>query len=620
MKKILIANRAEIALRVIRTAKEMGIPTVAIYSEPDRRAPYVDRADEAYYLPGDTYNETYLNQEAILDIARRSGADAIHPGYGFLSESDEFASKVMEAGLTWIGPKAGVLEDLGDKISARRVARVAQVPPVPGISDPVEDLHTLLDFATEHGYPVMMKRTDGGGGRGITICRTEDELRAFYGAHDSLQGGDLDKYFIEKFVPHARHVETQCGRDKLGSFTVYSTRDCSVQRRNQKLIEEAPAPFLNDKVISRLETYSRRLFDSVGYEGLGTCEFMVTPTSDVYFLEVNPRLQVEHTVSEEVCGIDLVREQVNIADGLPLTVAGKPRGHSFELRITSEDPAKNLTPSAGTIESLTFPAGPGIRIDFGVNKGSVISPKFDSMMGKIIVTARTRQEAIARVLRALDEFQVTGIATPCELYRQIFQNPAFVAADENFSVTTRWLEKEYLSRNAASSQAGLPQSLTQMQSPEEILGNVAAQSFIMEVNGKRVRVNVPDDFVGLLGGGRPRGPRRLQQPLRGNGLSSAQEDKGKQNPSIAAGGQISAPMQAVVTRVNVADGQKVSKGDLLVVLESMKMENYVYAPLAGTVTDIMVGPSDSVDAGDPLVTIKQEDQARQGEHKEETTE
>lgn len=606
MHKLLIANRSEIALRVIRTAKEMGIETVAIYSEPDRTAPYVDQASEAYYLPGDTYNETYLNQDAILDIARRSGADAIHPGYGFLSESDSFASAVQDAGLIWVGPNPQVLEDLGDKISARRVARVAQIPPVPGISEPVDNVHTLVTFATDYGYPVMMKRTDGGGGRGITVIRDEDELRAFYSAHDSLQGSDLSKYFIEKFVPRARHVETQCGRDSQGNFTVYSTRDCSVQRRNQKLIEEAPAPFINEKVEAKLKTYSRRLFDSVGYVGLGTCEFMVTPTSDVYFLEVNPRLQVEHTVSEEVCGIDLVREQLNIADGGSLIPAGQPRGHSFELRITSEDPDKNLTPGSGTIDHLRFPSGPGIRIDFGVQEGNTVSPKFDSMMGKIVITARTRQEAVARVLRALDEFEITGITTPCSLYRQIFQDEDFTAPDGKFTVTTRWLEHKYLSKNPASSKAGIPQSLTQIPSSGQILGNVAPQSFTIEVNGKRVRLNVPNDFVSLLTQGRIRQQRRAAQPLRGNGLSTAQTQS--EDTSLAdSHGQISAPMQAVVTRVNVATKQKVAKGDLLVVLESMKMENYVYAPLSGIITDIMVGPSDSVDAGDPLVIISQEE-------------
>lgn len=301
VKKILVANRGEIALRVVRTAREMGISTVAVYSEQDRNAQYVQLADESYLLSGDTYASTYLNEDLLIGILHRSGANAVHPGYGFLSEVPSFADKVEKAGAIWVGPHPQALIDLGDKITARRVAKSAQVPPVPGISEPVRELRTLLDFSHTYGYPVMMKRTDGGGGRGITVVHDDDEMRRFYMNHDAMQGGDLDEYFIEKFIDKARHVETQCGRDRFGDFTVYSTRDCSVQRRNQKLVEEAPAPFLPDEVINQLETYSRSLFNKVDYIGLGTCEFMVTPHRKVYFLEVNPRLQVEHTVSEEVC-------------------------------------------------------------------------------------------------------------------------------------------------------------------------------------------------------------------------------------------------------------------------------------------------------------------------------
>lgn len=390
VKKILVANRGEIALRVVRTAREMGISTVAVYSEQDRNAQYVQLADESYLLSGDTYASTYLNEDLLIGILHRSGANAVHPGYGFLSEVPSFADKVEKAGAIWVGPHPQALIDLGDKITARRVAKSAQVPPVPGISEPVRELRTLLDFSHTYGYPVMMKRTDGGGGRGITVVHDDDEMRRFYMNHDAMQGGDLDEYFIEKFIDKARHVETQCGRDRFGDFTVYSTRDCSVQRRNQKLVEEAPAPFLPDEVINQLETYSRSLFNKVDYIGLGTCEFMVTPHRKVYFLEVNPRLQVEHTVSEEVCGLDLVREQIDIADGGHLTPAPAPRGHSFELRITSEDPATNLTPSSGTLERIVWPSGPGLRIDTGVEQGDTVSPKFDSMMGKVVITAQSR--------------------------------------------------------------------------------------------------------------------------------------------------------------------------------------------------------------------------------------
>ena len=299
--KLLVANRGEIALRVVRTAREMGIPTVTVYAEQDRHAQYVQMADDAYLLSGDTYKDTYLNEDLLIDILQRSGADAVHPGYGFLSEVASFAQKVLDAGATWVGPNPKALVDLGDKITARRVATFAKVPPVPGISQSISDMRLLLDFAHTHGYPLMLKRTDGGGGRGITLVHNDDELRGFYMNHDALQGGDLDEYFVERFIDKGRHVETQCGRDSHGNFTVYSTRDCSVQRRNQKLVEEAPAPFLSDGVLEQLETYSRRLFEAVDYIGLGTCEFMVTEQGKVYFLEVNPRLQVEHTVSEEVC-------------------------------------------------------------------------------------------------------------------------------------------------------------------------------------------------------------------------------------------------------------------------------------------------------------------------------
>lgn len=409
VKKLLIANRGEIALRVVRTAHEMGVATVAVYAEQDRDSQYVDMADEAYLLPGDTYKDTYLNEDLLIDILRRSGADAVHPGYGFLSEVPSFAAKVIAAGAAWIGPKPKALTDLGDKITARRVAKGAGVPPVPGISEPVSEIRTLLDFAHTHGYPLMLKRTDGGGGHGISVVHDDDELRGFYMNHDSLQGGDLNEYFVEKFIDKARHVETQSGRDSHGNFTVYSTRDCTVQRRNQKLVEEAPAPFLPKDVELQLEAYSRHLFEAVDYVGLGTCEFMVTPNNKVYFLEVNPRLQVEHTVSEQVSGLDLVREQLVIASGGTLTRAPEPRGHAFELRITCEDPVTNLTPAAGTLTRVEWPSGPGIRVDSGVETGDTVSPKFDSMMGKLVVTAQDRASAIARVRRALKELHIEGV-------------------------------------------------------------------------------------------------------------------------------------------------------------------------------------------------------------------
>lgn len=595
--KLLVANRGEIALRVVRTAREMGIRTVAVYAEQDRDEQYVNMADEAYLLPGDTYRDTYLNEDLLVGILHRSGADAVHPGYGFLSEVPSFATKVREAGAVWVGPDPKALVDLGDKITARRVAARAKVPPVPGISEPVKDMRELLDFAQTHGYPIMMKRTDGGGGRGITIVHNDDELRSFYLSHDALQGGDLDEYFVERFIDKARHVETQCGRDSHGDFVVYSTRDCSVQRRNQKLIEEAPAPFMPPKALEALERYSRGLFEAVDYVGLGTCEFMLTEQGKVYFLEVNPRLQVEHTVSEQVCGLDLVREQLTIAAGGHLTCPESIRGHSFELRITCEDPATNLTPSSGTLTGLQWPAGPGIRVDSGVKAGDTISPKFDSLMGKLVVAAQDRATAVARVRRALGELRIEGVPSPASLFEQIFNDPEFTAEQHPFSVSTKWLERKYLNREPAAAGAGQPASVAGGAGEKA----AASDSFVIEVNDKRVKLTVPQTIVdGLTGAARVRSARRATQPLRGQGL----HDIGK--PKVddgAKSGIISSPMQAIVTRVNVAEGQSVSKGDLLVVLESMKMENYVYAPVNGTVKKICVGPADGVEGGQTLVEL-----------------
>ncbi|MBT1173472.1 ATP-grasp domain-containing protein [Bifidobacterium sp. MA2] len=604
VKKLLIANRGEIALRVVRTAREMGIATVAVYAEQDRGAQYVDLADEAYLLPGDTYQDTYLNEDLLIDIVRRSGADAVHPGYGFLSEVPSFAAKVEAAGAIWVGPHHTALTELGDKITARRVAMRAKVPPVPGLSESVRDIRTLLDFAHTHGYPIMMKRTDGGGGHGITVVRDDEELRRFYTNHDALEGGDLDEYFIEKFIDRARHVETQSGRDSHGNFTVYSTRDCSLQRRNQKLVEEAPAPFLPERVVETLKEYSRRLFETVGYTGLGTCEFMVTPNGKVYFLEVNPRLQVEHTVSEEVSGLDLVREQLVIAAGGELTPAPEPRGHSFELRITSEDPKTNLTPSAGTLERIVWPSGPGVRIDTGVVQGDTVSPKFDSMMGKVIVTAQDRLAAVARVRRVLDEMTIEGVPTPIPLFKEIFRDDAFTAEHGHaFDVSTKWLERTYLNRGAATASAGQPASLSAGAAGAEAGGRDETETFVIEMNDRRVKLTVPLDIVeNLTGGARARGAKRPTQPLRGSGSHASGPARGSVDDG-AKSGVIASPMQAVVTRINVAEGQQVAKGDLLVVLESMKMENYVYAPAAGTVTKIFVGPADGVEAGDTLVTL-----------------
>lgn len=646
MMKLLVANRGEIALRVVRTAAEMGHSTVAVFSDADRNAPYVAQADEAYHLPGATAAETYLNQDLLLGIMERSGANAVHPGYGFLSENSEFAARVQQAGHIWVGPDPQVLDGLGDKITACQTARNAGVPPVPGISEPVSELEPLLEFAHTHQYPVMMKRSDGGGGRGITLIHSDDELRDFYAAHNSVQGGDLDAYFIEKFVSRARHVETQSGRDAHGNFRVYSTRDCSVQRRNQKLIEEAPAPFLPAQVEEQLREYSEKLFAAVGYVGLGTCEFLVTPENQVYFLEVNPRLQVEHTVTEEVCGLDLVREQLTIAEGGSLSDLPPARGHSFELRITCEDPATGLTPVAGVLEEIRWPAGPGIRIDTGVEVGDEVSPAYDSMMGKIIVTAQSRETAIARAIRALEELQISGVPTPKDLYLEILRDPAFAAPNGDFQVFTKWLEQTHQAPErlaalaagedgatnaagaagagvagggggaASSAASGLAGSTglaggrsSAPSSGAATAGKAGAtqmQTFYIEVDHRRVCLTLPQQ---LLGGGSilassdavPAALRRPVQPLRGGG--SLEADARQERDDKSRSGVIVAPMQAMVTRINVKPEQEVDKGDLLLVLESMKMENYVYAPIRGVVKEIFVEPAEAVEAGQTLVQL-----------------
>ena len=430
--KLLIVNRGEIALRVVRTAREMGIPTVVVYAEQDRHSQYVKMADEAFLLSGDTYADTYLNEDLLIDILRRSGADAVHPGYGFLSEVPSFADKVIEAGATWVGPSSRALTDLGDKISARRVAVYAKVPPVPGISHSLGDMRVLLDFAHTHGYPLMLKRADGGGGRGITLVRDDDELRGFYLNHNAVQGGDLDEYFVERFIDHGRHVETQCGRDSHGNFTVYSTRDCSVQRRNQKLIEESPAPCLDAHpgVRERMHKAARDLTRATGYVGVGTIEFLFADDGSFYFMEMNTRLQVEHPVTEFVSGVDLVKWQLRVASGAELPFSQDDvhiQNHAIECRINAETP--EFLPSCGDVTMLHVPGGPQVRFDSALYVGAVVPPYYDSLLGKLIVCSSTREEAIRKMRSALGELVIEGVAENSELHLDILANPEFVSGN-----------------------------------------------------------------------------------------------------------------------------------------------------------------------------------------------
>ncbi|MFY9262121.1 MAG: ATP-grasp domain-containing protein [Actinomycetaceae bacterium] len=593
MNKILVANRSEIALRVMRTAQDMGISTVVGYSESDFDTPFTKFADEAYSLGAGT--AAYLNGDAIIKLAQRTGADAIHPGYGFLSENADFAQAVIDAGITWIGPSPDTLNRLGDKIQARQLAENSGVDPVPGISDEVSERAEIEEFINRYGYPIVTKKADGGGGRGITIIRNDADLDHFF----LVNGDNPEGIFVEKFLETSRHVETQCMRDSYGNFAVVSTRDCSVQRRNQKLIEEAPAPFLSDAQNETLVNWSRALFENAEYVGLGTCEFLVDTTSDaVYFLEVNPRLQVEHTVSEEVTGLDLVREQINIARGLPQSAVFAPVGHSFEYRITSEDPLQDMRPTQGKVSQINWPLGHGVRIETGIAAGDQVSADFDSMVAKLIVTGPDRETAIARSLRALGELKIDGISTPAQLYADILRDQTF-----HGQFSTRWFEEEFMP-NWLAAQPAQPAAPTPAVAPSAPSPSDERVTFTIEVDGKLTELVVPKNmFGGGSNGGTERAPR--QQPLR-----RATRTRGVQPvEGAAATGKVASPIQAIVVRVCVKQGAEVNEGDLLVVLESMKMESYVYAPITGTVEDIKVERGSNVAQGTPLIDIAPGDES-----------
>ena len=607
LSRILIANRGEIALRIVRTARDLGATSILPYTPEDLMSPAAELADEAYALPE---GSSYTDAAAVLELARATGADAIHPGYGFLSEDADFARSIIEAGITWVGPSPEAMDALGDKMSARATAERAEVAPVPGITDSVTDADTVIDFAAAHGYPVALKRTDGGGGRGITVLHNDDEVSstpAFESA--ALGGGTL---ILERFVTAARHIETQCARDSHGGFAVVSTRDCSLQRRNQKLLEEAPAPFLPEGVHDRLVEASRRLLETVDYVGVATCEFLLTPEDDLWFLEVNPRLQVEHCVSEEVTGTDLVEVQLRIAEGGHLGDLNEPRGHSLELRITCEDPSRGLAPSTGAITRLRWPAGPGIRIESGVTEGDVVTPMFDPMLAKIVVTGATREQAIARARRALRETIVEGVTVCTSLHAEVLGRPAFTAPDETgrLMVTTRWIENEVLPDLAGA--GALSDSDNSPAVSETVANPRTRSSYIIELNGRRMQLTLPDGILAPSNPARGFSPRSNRaQPLRGRSGGAARSARagtpGETEATSSEPGVIAAPMQAIVTRICVEPGQQVCQGDLLVVLESMKMENYVHAPSDGTISEIPVGAGRTVSAGDVLVRMSTPD-------------
>ena len=582
--KILIANRGEIAVRVIRAARDEGLQTVAVYADPDRDAQHVKLADEAYALGGATAAQSYLVMDKLIEIAIRSGADAVHPGYGFLSENAQFAQKCIDAGLTWIGPSPESITQLGDKVAARHIAQKVGAPLVPGTKDPVKSADEVVAFADEHGLPIAVKAAFGGGGRGIKVARDRESIVEMYesAVREATAAFGRGECFIERFLDSPRHVETQCLADAHGNVVVVSTRDCSLQRRNQKLVEEAPAPYLSDEQNERLYEASRAILREAGYQGAGTCEFLVGTDGTISFLEVNTRLQVEHPVSEEISGIDLVREQFRIARGEKIEEKDPVlRGHSFEFRINGEDAGRSFMPAPGTIEKMTVPTGPGVRWDSGFVAGDVIGGNFDSMLAKLIVTGANREQALQRARRALAELSIEGMPTVIPFHRVVLDDPAFAPAEGGeFKVHTRWIETEF--NNTIPMYSGAPGSVD---SDEDERTTV-----VVEVNGKRLEVSLPD-----LGGG----TKPAAKP-------AAKTRKSRSARSAAKGGgdELTSPMQGTIVKVAASDGDTVAEGDLILVLEAMKMEQPITAHKAGKVSGLSAKAGDTVTSGAVLATIK----------------
>ncbi|MFF5832332.1 acetyl/propionyl/methylcrotonyl-CoA carboxylase subunit alpha [Streptomyces bacillaris] len=583
MRKVLIANRGEIAVRVARACRDAGIASVAVYADPDRDALHVRAADEAFALGGDTPAASYLDMAKVLQAAADSGADAIHPGYGFLSENAEFAQAVLDAGLTWIGPPPQAIRDLGDKVAARHIAQRAGAPLVAGTPDPVSGSAEVVAFAQEHGLPIAIKAAFGGGGRGLKVARTLEEIPELYDSavREAVAAFGRGECFVERYLDKPRHVETQCLADTHGNVVVVSTRDCSLQRRHQKLVEEAPAPFLSPAQNEELYAASKAILKEAGYVGAGTVEFLVGLDGTISFLEVNTRLQVEHPVTEEVTGIDLVREMFRIADGEELGY-GDPavRGHSFEFRINGEDPGRNFLPAPGTVRLFAPPAGPGVRLDAGVESGSVIGPAWDSLLAKLIVTGATREQALQRAARALAEFQVEGMATAIPFHRAVVTDPAFTA--DPFTVHTRWIETEFVNEiKPFAAPAGADE--------EDEAGR---ETVVVEVGGKRLEVSLPSS---------------LGMSLARTGLAAGAKPKrraAKKAGSAASGDSLASPMQGTIVKVAVEEGQEVKEGDLVVVLEAMKMEQPLNAHRSGTIKGLAAEVGGSVSSGALICEIK----------------
>jgi len=588
LQKVLIANRGEIAVRVIRACKDSGIGSVAVYADPDRDALFVRLADEAHSLGGATPADSYLDIAKIIAVAEKSGADSVHPGYGFLAENAEFAQAVIDAGLIWIGPPPAAIEALGDKARAKHIADKANAPLAPGTKDPVKDADEVVAFAEANGLPVAIKAVFGGGGRGLKVARTIEEIPDAYesAVREAVTAFGRGECLVEKFLDKPRHVETQCLADQHGNVVVVSTRDCSLQRRNQKLVEEAPAPFLTDEQVTELYESSKRILTEAGYYGAGTCEFLVAQDGTISFLEVNTRLQVEHCVSEEVTGIDLVREMFRIAAGEELGY-GDPeiRGHSIEYRINAEDGGRNFMPAPGTLTRWHAPAGPGVRHGGGYDQGETIPGSFDSLIAKLIVSGRDRTQALERSRRALDEFVVDGMPTVIPFHRAVVRDPAYVGAstpsgEGEFTVYTQWIETEF--DNQIEPYAG--------DSPEaEEAGE--RQSVVVEVGGKRLEVSLPAGLGGIATGGN-------------GGAKKPKRAKGKKSGAAASGDSVTSPMQGTIVKVVVEEGQELAEGDTVVVIEAMKMEQPLKAHKAGTVTGLQAEVGATVTNGAVICELK----------------
>ena len=586
--KVLVANRGEIAVRVIRAARDAGLGSVAVYAEPDADAPHVRLADEAFALGGQTSAESYLDFGKILDAAAKSGANAIHPGYGFLSENADFAQAVIDAGLIWIGPSPQSIRDLGDKVTARHIAARAQAPLVPGTPDPVKNADEIVAFAREFGVPIAIKAAFGGGGRGMKVARTLEEIPELFesATREAIAAFGRGECFVERYLDQPRHVEAQVIADQHGNVIVAGTRDCSLQRRFQKLVEEAPAPFLTDAQRKEIHESAKRICRESGYYGAGTVEYLVGQDGLISFLEVNTRLQVEHPVTEETSGIDLVLEQFRIANGekLALTEDPEPRGHSIEFRINGEDAGRGFLPAPGPVTKFEPPTGPGVRLDSGVESGSVIGGQFDSMLAKLIVSGATRAQALQRARRALEEFNVEGLATVIPFHRAVVSDPAFIGDENGFTVHTRWIETEW--NNTVEPFTGGGEI-----DDEE---NQTRQTVVVEVGGRRLEVSLPGGLALGNGGATDAGVRKKTKP----------RNRGAHGGAAASGDAVTAPMQGTVVKVAVEEGQTVSIGDLVVVLEAMKMENPVTAHKDGVITGLAVEAGAAITQGTVLAEIK----------------